>query len=57
MARPIRIEFDGALYHVTARGECREAIFEDDAYRPRSPDVIGEEATRFNTLREIGEHF
>ena len=30
MSRPIRIEFPGALYHVTARGDRREDIFEDD---------------------------
>ncbi len=30
MARPLRIEFSGALYHVTSRGDRREAIFEDD---------------------------
>jgi hypothetical protein len=27
MARPLRIEFDGALYHVTSRGNERKAIF------------------------------
>lgn len=27
MARPLRIEFSGALYHITARGEGREAIY------------------------------
>lgn len=27
MARPLRIEFAGALYHVTARGNAREAIY------------------------------
>ena len=26
MARPVRLEFGGALYHVTARGDRREAI-------------------------------
>ncbi len=30
MSRPIRIEFSGALYHVTSRGDRREAIYEDD---------------------------
>lgn len=29
MARPLRIEFQGALYHVTARGDRREPIYED----------------------------
>ena len=27
MARPLRLEFAGALYHVTSRGDGREAIF------------------------------
>ena len=30
MSRPIRIEFANALYHVTSRGDRREAIFDDD---------------------------
>jgi len=30
MARPLRIEFSGALYHVTARGNAQQAIFKDD---------------------------
>ncbi|MEJ1336998.1 MAG: transposase, partial [Candidatus Sedimenticola sp. (ex Thyasira tokunagai)] len=27
MARPLRIEFSGALYHVTSRGDGQEAIY------------------------------
>jgi REP element-mobilizing transposase RayT len=30
MARSIRIEHAGALYHVMARGNRREAIYRDD---------------------------
>ncbi|MBQ4836861.1 MULTISPECIES: hypothetical protein [Pseudoalteromonas] len=30
MARPLRIEFAGALYHVTSRGNARQNIFFDD---------------------------
>ena len=41
MARPLRIEFPGALYHVTARGDRREAIYEDDADRRLFLDVLG----------------
>ena len=33
MARPLRLEFAGALYHVTSRGDRQEAIYEDDADR------------------------
>jgi putative transposase len=30
MARPLRIQYDGAVYHVTSRGNARKAIFKDD---------------------------
>jgi len=30
MARPLRIEVEGGMYHVTSRGDRREAIYEDD---------------------------
>ncbi len=33
MARPLRIEVAGGLYHVTSRGDRREDIFLDDADR------------------------
>ncbi|MFZ5863293.1 MAG: transposase [Nitrospirota bacterium] len=33
MARPLRLEFAGALYHVTARGNARQAIYVDDEDR------------------------
>ena len=33
MARPLRIEFEGALYHVTCRGNAQSDIFYDDKDR------------------------
>ena len=33
MARMLRIEYPGALYHVMARGKRRETVFHDDADR------------------------
>jgi len=33
MARPLRIEFEGAVYHVTSRGNARADIFADDLDR------------------------
>ena len=33
MARPLRIEVAGGVYHVTLRGDRRETIFGDDADR------------------------
>lgn len=33
MARPLRIEFAGAIYHITSRGNARQDIYEDDEDR------------------------
>ena len=33
MARPLRIEYDGALYHITTRGNDKKAIFQDEEDR------------------------
>jgi len=33
MSRPLRLEYSGALYHITLRGDRREAIYEDDLDR------------------------
>jgi putative transposase len=48
MARPLRIEFPGALYHVTSRGDRREPIFDDDEDREMFLAVLGEVVDRFN---------
>jgi len=42
MARPLRIEYEGALYHLTSRGDRREAIFEDDQDRCRFLELLGD---------------
>ena len=33
MARPLRIQYPGAIYHVLSRGDRRESIFRNDADR------------------------
>ena len=43
MSRPLRLEFAGALYHVTARGNAREDIFRDDGDRATFLDLLGRE--------------
>lgn len=48
MARPVRLEFAGALYHVTARGDRREAIFEDGVDRDQFLQVLGDVVERFH---------
>jgi putative transposase len=40
MARPLRVEFAGALYHVMSRGNDRRAIVKDDADRQRRIDWL-----------------
>ncbi len=46
MARNIRIEFEGAYYHVMARGNRREAIFHDDGDRHFFLKTLGEACER-----------
>ena len=48
MARPLRIEFPGAIYHVTSRGDRREPIFVDDADRVALLAVLAQAAQRFD---------
>ena len=50
MARPLRIEFPSALYHVTSRGDRREPIFEDDEDRRKFLRVLAETVDRFNWI-------
>ncbi len=47
MARPLRIEYPGALYHVTARGDRQEAIFENDQDRQAFLKLLGEVVSQF----------
>ena len=42
MARKIRVEYPGAVYHVMNRGDRREPIFKDDADRERFVETLGE---------------
>lgn len=48
MPRRPRIQFPGALYHVTSRGDRKEPIFSDDYDRNIFLEVIGKAAERFN---------
>lgn len=48
MARPLRIEYQGALYHVTSRGDHREDIYRDDNDRLAWLHVLALSCSRFN---------
>ena len=61
MSRPLRIEFDGALYHVTSRGDRKEPIYDDDLDRIRFLEILGEVASTCNWLCHayclMGNHY
>ena len=61
MSRPLRIEFSGALYHITARGDRREAIYEDDEDRRSFLDILGTVTEEFNWVCHayclMGNHY
>jgi REP element-mobilizing transposase RayT len=48
MTRPLRIEFPGALYHVTSRGDRGEPIFANDDDRRQFLNVLAEAVARFD---------
>ena len=48
MSRPLRIEFPGAVYHVTTRGNRREPIFENDSDRATLMRILGDAMLRFD---------
>jgi REP element-mobilizing transposase RayT len=61
MARPLRLEFPGALYHVTSRGNGREDIYLSDDDRQAWLDTLGAVCKRFNWVCHayclMGNHY
>ncbi len=47
MARPLRIEYPGAIYHVMSRGNQRRAIFDDDGDYQRLLQGLEQSVGRF----------
>lgn len=50
MARPLRVEFPGAVYHVTSRGNARQDIVADDRDRATVLTLLGHVIDRFGWL-------
>lgn len=48
MARPLRIQYDGAVYHVTSRGNKRSSIFDDVTDRLTFLDILHKVNRRYN---------
>lgn len=61
MARPLRIEFPGALYHVTSRGNGGDATYVDDEDRKQWLVVLDHVCERFNwavhAYCQMGNHY
>ena len=53
MARPIRVEFEGAVYHVTARGNERRRIFRSDKDRALFLETLGQMTERFGVVVHV----
>ncbi len=50
VSRPLRVEFPGAVYHITARGACDEAIFLVNEDRERFLKTLASVADRYHVL-------
>jgi REP element-mobilizing transposase RayT len=61
MARPLRIEYPGAVYHITARGNAQQDIFLDESDYLEMLNVLCWVVKRFNWLLHayclMGNHY
>ena len=61
MARPLRLQFEGALYHVTARGNAREFIFRTSSDYERFLSLLEQVVSRYGWLCHayclMGNHY
>jgi len=61
MSRPLRIEFPGAVYHITARGNEKKAIFRNDHDKKSCLELLALVVKRFHWLCHgyclMGNHY
>ena len=61
MGRPLRLEFAGAIYHVTSRGDRQEAIFRNDGDRHAWLAILASVCKRFrwciHAFCQMGNHY
>jgi len=53
MARPLRIEYEGAYYHVTSRGNERKKIFKSDRDREKFIDYLKSATERYSAVIHV----
>jgi len=61
MARKLRVEYPGAIYHVMNRGDRREPIFQDEIDREKFLDTLteacGKTQWQIHAYCLMGNHF
>ncbi len=61
MARPLRVEFEGAFYHLTGRGNARQRIFADEKDCAKFVQLVIESLERYDVALHgyvlMGNHF
>jgi len=61
MARPLRIQYPDAVYHITCRGNERQVIFKDDADRARFLQILTQSlniyTVKLHTYVLMNNHF
>jgi REP-associated tyrosine transposase len=50
MARPLRLQFPGAVYHVTSRGNARQKVFFTDADREQFLPTLADVVSRYRWI-------
>ncbi len=50
MARPLRLQFPGAVYHLTSRGNRQAPIYDTDEDRKVFLDILGKTVKRYNWI-------
>lgn len=50
MARPLRIAYPGAVYHITGRGNEKKTVFRDDQDRKTFLDILHQVNKRYNWI-------
>jgi REP element-mobilizing transposase RayT len=50
MARPLRLGFSGAVYHLTSRGNARQKIFFNDADRELFVETLAQVISRYASI-------
>ncbi len=53
MARPLRINYPGAFYHVTSRGNERKAVFKSKRDREKFLEYLETATLRYNAVIHV----